>query len=130
VIHGHILPDFRRLTDHHPHPVVDEESGTDHGGGVDLDSGQKAGYMGKEAGQEMEAASPEPMGEAMKIKGMEARVAQEHFNYAPSGWIPIEDGLNVSLKGFEQVSPQLDARPQPESQKDLRPWWFPFRQSG
>src|SRR5262245_20085745 len=38
LVQGHVVADLRGLADHHPHAVVDEDSGADARSGVDLDT--------------------------------------------------------------------------------------------
>ena len=58
VVQGHIVANFRRLTDHHPHAMIDEEFVTDRCPWVDLDPGQKPDDMREPAGQKLPVVLP------------------------------------------------------------------------
>ena len=55
MIEHHVIANDRRLTDDNAGSVVDEESPSDHGPGMDLNAGQHARDLGQQSGQERDA---------------------------------------------------------------------------
>src|SRR5579883_3260687 len=51
LIEQHVVADFRRLADHHPHAVVDEQTPADPGAGMNLDSRQASRELAQHPGQ-------------------------------------------------------------------------------
>jgi hypothetical protein len=72
---GDVLADLGRLPDHHTHAVVNEEALTQASGRMDLDTGQEARDMRREAGQGRPARLPQAMGHAMEGQSVHAGVA-------------------------------------------------------
>ena len=74
-----IIADDRSLADDDTHSVVDKQAASDFGCGVNLDSGQQAGDLGKPAGHEEKVVVPEPVVHAVEPHRVETGVAEKDF---------------------------------------------------
>src|SRR5690606_36935992 len=73
LVDGHVVADLGGLTDH-GEAVVDEEVAADLRAGMDVDRGQPAAEMIDQAGEEVELAFEQPVGEAVEAERPDARV--------------------------------------------------------
>src|SRR5207344_526485 len=75
----HILADLGGFTDDDTHPMVDEESGSEPRGGMDLDAGEEAADVREEAGRRPEATPPEPVRGPVEPDRVHAGIAERYL---------------------------------------------------
>jgi hypothetical protein len=85
LVEQHIITDFRRLADHNPQTVINEETTADPGAGMDLDSGHKARELRNHAGGYVSSPPVEPMSSAMKENSVQPRIAEQNLETALGG---------------------------------------------
>ena len=86
---------FRRLPDDDAAAVVDEHTGINPGGGVDLDARQKSGNLADDARQKFEVHPVQPIGKPMMGQGMHPRIGEKNFKFVPCGGVVFLGGGNV-----------------------------------
>src|SRR5204862_2773358 len=95
------LPHF---ADHHAHAVVDEHAPADCRARMDLDAGEEADRVRREAREPAQAHRPERVRHAMELQRVEARITREDFPHAASGGIAFENALDVFTHAAEHVT--------------------------
>src|SRR6185503_6327707 len=83
VIQGAVVTDFRGLSDHHTHAVIDEEAPADLCAGMDFYTGQTAADVRDEPGEPVKAAAPEPVRQPMHEHGVKTGVTGNHLPGVP-----------------------------------------------
>src|SRR5260221_5153806 len=91
-----IRADLGRLADHHAHAVIDEQTGTEPGAGVDLDPGEGAAKVRNEPAGPAQAQAPERVRDPVEPEGVQARIGGEYFPPAPRRRIAVEDRAQVA----------------------------------
>lgn len=64
---------------------------------MDFDAGQQPPDLGHDTSDQPESPRPRGMGDPVKQKGMQPRIAQHDFNVRPRGGIARHERLNVFL---------------------------------
>jgi hypothetical protein len=95
VIQRAVVADHRRLADDHTHAVVDEHPLAYGGPGMDLDAGEPACEMRKEARQPAHARTPQPVGDPMQGQRMEAGIAGQHLPGGTGGGVAFENAGDI-----------------------------------
>ena len=90
-----IVTDDSGFTDHHAHAMVDEKPAADGGARMNLDTGQHARQMCREAAQPAKAVPPEPMGDTMQDQGVNARIAGQNLPERAYCRIAVKDRTNI-----------------------------------
>ena len=90
LVDGAVIADRGGLADHHPHAVVDEHAPADDRRRVDFDAGQPAREVRGKAPEPDQPMDPEPMREAMRPDGVQARIAGQHFPSRARGRVALE----------------------------------------
>src|SRR5919108_5249918 len=101
-----VLADFGRLADDDAHPVIDEQTGPDSRGWMNLDPGQEPPEVGDAARESGEAPMPEPMRDAMKRERVDAGIAQQNFGGGARRRIALQHGADVAAQGSEHHAPR------------------------
>ena len=101
VIQGHILADLGRLADHHAHAVVDEQARADRRAGMDFDAGQAAHHLREPARQQFQPVHPQPVCDAVAPDGVQAGIAEQHFQQTARGRVAFEHRLDIAAKRFQ-----------------------------
>src|SRR5690606_30090270 len=97
------------LTDH-GEAVVDEEVAADLRAGMDVDRGQPAAEMIDQAGEEVELAFEQPVGEAVEAERPDARVEQDFGTRARRG-VASADRVQIGGEPIEHVPDSPLIRP-------------------
>ena len=97
-----VIADLRRLADHDPHAVVDEEPIADRRARVDLDAGERASDVGDEAGQQRHPALAQRVGQPVELPGVKARVGENDFQVAGGRRVPVPGGLNIAGDALQE----------------------------
>ena len=101
-----IVADDGGLADSHAKAVVDEESPADTRAGMDLDPRDPARKMRDHARQPFKAAVPAAVRQPVPPDGMQPRIGEYDFPYAPGGRIAFKDGVQVFLEPSQHSCPQ------------------------
>jgi hypothetical protein len=97
----HVVADLGRLADHHAHAVVDEHAPADGGAGVDLDAGQPACHVRREAARPAPAPHPEGVRKPMQHQCMQAGVAGQHLPGRARCGVALADAGDVFTQAAE-----------------------------
>src|SRR5262249_16289784 len=89
-----VVADLGSLADHHPHPVIDEQSFADTSSGMNLDAGQPPPDMGHKTRSEQPAMPPQPMSEVMEKQRVKARITQRNFEARTGSGIAGKSGVD------------------------------------
>ena len=92
---GDMVADLRRLSDDHAHAVVDEKSLADLGRGVDLDTGQPAGYLGDRSREKGNLPLFQPTRQSIGEQCMESGVGEDDFHPTGGGRVSVKNHLQV-----------------------------------
>jgi len=90
VIERAVVADLSRLADDHAHAVVDEETPSDRGPGMDFNAGQPALPMGSKPRKPSQPRAPQEMGQTVEQHGVKPRVASDHFPGVPGSRVAVE----------------------------------------
>ena len=93
-----VVTDLRRLADHDPHAVIDEDAPADRRRGVDVDAGQEAAQVADDPRRELDAATPEPVRHAIQHERVHAGIRQHHLEARTRRGVALEDDLDVLLE--------------------------------
>src|SRR5262244_419484 len=104
---AHVPPDLGRLADDHSHAIVDEESGSKLGRGMDLDAREEAAQVRQPTGSGRPSRPPQGMRNAVDPDGVDAGVAQYDLEGGARGRIALQHGSNVLAHRFEHGAPRL-----------------------
>jgi hypothetical protein len=66
LIQSHVVTHDRGLTDDYSQPMINEQSSSDLGSGMDFDSGQESRYLREPSRKQPEAMAPQPMIDAVE----------------------------------------------------------------
>src|SRR5271156_452398 len=91
-----VFTHLRGFPDHHAGRVVDEQAGTEYGGGVDLDAGQDAGEFGKDARGQPGPTVPQPVADPVAPDGVYAGVGEDDLQRGRGGRIALLGRLYVT----------------------------------
>src|SRR5215469_15911400 len=102
LVERNVIADDGGFADDDGGAVVDEKAMTDLCAGVNLDQGKPARHLRGKSGEEAEALVPEPVIDAVEPQGVQAGIAEQHFEVGSSGRIPLENGADVVANGLEE----------------------------
>src|SRR5215813_15014528 len=90
LVQEHVVANFRRLADHHAHPVVNEQPPSDLGAGVNLDSRKQPRSLAYHARQRKPSPTVQAMRHAVQKDGVKAGIAKQDLQRAACGGIALE----------------------------------------
>jgi hypothetical protein len=105
-----IIANFGGLADHHTHPVIDEETASDPGSGMDLNSRQPPAELRYESRHDRDACPIEPVSKTMQQDRVKSGITEEDFQGALRSRIFVENRLNLFPDGSEHDA-SLSLRP-------------------
>jgi hypothetical protein len=79
LVQRHIVADDCGFADHDAHAMIDENALADRCSRMNFDPCQESGKVGNQPTEQRKISSIEPMGNAMKCDGMQARLGKHHF---------------------------------------------------
>src|SRR6266508_1245619 len=100
---AHVRSDLRRLPDHDPHAMVDEEPAPEACRRMDLDAGQAARHVRDEPRERRVTSVPEPVRQTVTGERVNARRAEQHLEPRASGGVTLQDHVDVSAEGVKHA---------------------------
>src|SRR5262249_8079790 len=95
LIQQHVITDFRGLTNHDAHSVIDEETASDASSGMDLYAGNGSRELAHHARGRIPSGAIEPVREAMQQNGMHAGITQQDFEHTACGRVTPEYRIDL-----------------------------------
>ena len=93
-----VLPDGRRLADHHAGAVVDEEGFPDRCAGVDVDPGEPVRVLGHHARQKRHPLQIQDVRKPVRADGGKGRIAENDLVQAACGGVAGVGRLQIGLE--------------------------------
>src|SRR6185369_15133254 len=100
VVEGHIIAYLGRLAYDNPHAVINKKLSTDLGARMDFDTGQETADMRGKAAEEEELVDPEPVGDTIEPKRMQAGIAKYDLQHISGGRIAFKNRVDVFTNIF------------------------------
>jgi hypothetical protein len=104
LVKEYVVTDLSRFSYHDTASVIDEETTSDDGGGVNFDSSEEPAELGNQTGHKRHAPLVKPMSKPVGHRGVEARIAKENLQDAPCRWILPKDGCDLLSNRFYHLS--------------------------
>src|SRR3990172_8872202 len=102
-----VITNLCGLSNHHPHPMIDEESSADLCPGMDLDACEPAGEVRDQTGGGIPFLLIEEMGYPVKPDGMEAWITKKNLQKVLSRRVSLFDRLDIFLEALPHESTQF-----------------------
>ena len=70
---------------------------------MNIDAGEEAGELREDARRQTQPATPEPVGDAVKPHGPEARIAEQDLKPRARSRVALQDGVDVFANACEHA---------------------------
>ena len=94
LIHRHVVADDRGFANHHAHPVINKQAATQRCARMNLDAGDPARPLRKEARHKGNISPPQQMRQPMKLHGVKTRI-QQHLGPRTRRRIVVHNRANI-----------------------------------
>ena len=95
MVEGAVVADDRGLTDDNAHAVIDEETPTNVGTGMDLDTGEQACDVRQHPRRPLVTPQPQPVRETMRDHRVQTRVGGHDLEGVACGRIAVENAADI-----------------------------------
>ena len=95
VIQGDVIANLRSLADDHTGAMINEQSASDGGAGMDIDIGDPAGDKRHPARQQFPVLAPESVRHPVHEYGVDARISKQNLQPRTRGRIAIEHTVDI-----------------------------------
>ena len=95
LIERDVLTDDRRLSDHHAHTMIDEQTPSDLRSRMDFDTGEPARHLRQPARQQKKIVVPQPVVHAIEPHRVQAGVAEINLQVRLRRRIALQHGSNI-----------------------------------
>ena len=102
LVDGHVAGHDGGLTDHHSCCVIDEQPPAQQRAGMNIHSGEEAGYLGKYSCRQAQFYAPQKVRNAVKPYRPQPRIAEQNLQTRARGRVALQYGVNVFANAGEQ----------------------------
>src|SRR5271157_860300 len=103
LVESYIITNDGRFTNYDRHPVIDEQTPSNLGPGMDLNASEQAGHLRSEASGKTKPVSPQPACSMMHPDCVQSGIAEQHFEIRTGCRVGLENRGYVFAHSLEKA---------------------------
>jgi hypothetical protein len=96
LVQGHVITNYRSLTNHNPHAVINEEPLTNLCGGMDLDARDGSIELRDDSRENGDSSTIQSVRKPMQLSRVKPGITEHHFEGAARSGVTLEYCLDIS----------------------------------